>query len=278
MNPCDICLEKECKGNFGKCNCSKCKLASTCPKYLHATIRITNKCTQECGHCCFSSSPKSNIMMTVDMAKKIEKFLISNNVLSINVMGGEFFCNPNWEEIINILSERTLSIRLVSNGDWIVNEAIKERILQLKYISKIRIHISKDKWHNNKNPEKAYEYLKENGVRTKITLPSEATDESIVPIGRAEFFYNMYSFMGGYCENPLKQYSFLIDENGEIFKCPFGVWNYANVMEYQEGGFAKRFKEVNKKFYKIFIPSCKSCINSATLNNRIVSNYGKDNE
>lgn len=276
MNPCDICLEKECKGNLNKCNCSECKLAATCPRFLHATIRITNKCTQECSHCCFSSSPKSNIMMSIDMARKIEKFLISNDILSLNIMGGEFFCNPDWEEIINIFSERTVSIRLVSNGDWVVDNNLKERIKSLKNLNKIRIHISKDKWHNNKNSEEAYNFLKDNGIKTKITLPKEATDSSIVPIGRGEQIYGMYSFIGGYCENPLNKYSFLIDEYGEIFKCPFGVWNYANVMEYQDGGFAERFKELNKIFYKSFIPSCRDCITQAFLKKRIISNYRED--
>jgi len=31
------------------------------------------------------------------------------------------------------------------------------------------------------------------------------------------------------------------------------------VIEYQEGGFAARFKEFNKIFYKAFIPSCRVC-------------------
>ena len=35
---------------------------------------------------------------------------------------------------------------------------------------------------------------------------------------------------------------------------------YANINEYLEGGFDKRFKEFNKRFYSIFIPSCSSCI------------------
>ena len=63
-----------------------------------------------------------------------------------------------------------------------------------------------------------------------------------------------------FCSNPEDQYSFLIDEVGKIYKCGFGVWDYADINDYQDGGFAHRFKEFNKKFYDIFISNCSSCI------------------
>ena len=47
-------------------------------------------------------------------------------------------------------------------------------------------------------------------------------------------------------------------------------------MEYQDGGFAERFKELNKIFYKSFIPSCRGCITQAFLRKRIIFNYRED--
>lgn len=76
--------------------------------------------------------------------------------------------------------------------------------------------------------------------------------------------------MGCYCHNPANKYSFLIDEEGYIYKCPFGVWEYANVSDYLNGGFSVRFKEFNKKFYDIFIISCASCIRVAESENSCV--------
>ena len=70
---------------------------------------------------------------------------------------------------------------------------------------------------------------------------------------------------GCYCQNPENMYSFLIDEKGNIFKCSFGVLCYANIDEYLEGGFRKKFKEVNSKFYSVFISSCQSCYNFISL-------------
>ena len=265
--PCEICLEEICKGSKS-CNCLKCKLANDCYRFLHVTIRITNKCTQCCDHCCFSSSPSSDIMMSVEMSKTICKFLESNEILSLNIMGGEFFCNPNWFEILQNFQRFSKVIRLVSNGDWIKNNDVKNNILKLNK-EVIRIDISKDRWHNNKNSDMSYIFLKENGFKTKIESIEENQDNSIIPVGRAECcdIYNQYSYINTYCNNPKNMYSFLLDEEGNIYKCPFGVLKYENIINYINGGFRKRFKEFNKKFYDIFIPSCKSCYQYSELKN-----------
>lgn len=266
-NPCDICLEESCNG-LHNCNCRECKVINECPRYLRPTIRITNKCTQECSHCCFNSSPKSNIMMSLETAKEIATFLEMNNILSLNLIGGEFFCNPEWFEIFDLFIKVARSSRIVSNGDWATNGKVRGKIIELhqRYHKKFRIDVSKDKYHTNNNVDKAIEFLNEVGIENKVTDERKASDYSIVPIGRSEYSYSFYSILGCYCENPVHKYSFLIDEVGKIYKCSFGVWSYAKVQDYIEGNFNSRFKEFNKKFYKIFIPSCKSCIRSAESN------------
>lgn len=261
-NPCDICLDEKCGGKH-TCNCSTCKMLAECPKFLRAVIRITNKCTQACSHCCFKSSPKSNIMMNIEMAKDMATFIKSNKVCDLNVMGGEFFCNPYWYEILSILVDSTHSMRLVTNGDWAIDNEMADKVVEFINLNKnkVRIAISKDKWHTNKNIEKAEEYIKQTGALYHVALPSETTDSSIVPIGRSELEYTpFYSFLGCYCHKPYEQYTFLIDENGDIYKCGFGAWKYANIKEYISGGFNKKFKEFNKKFYDIFVPSCRHCL------------------
>jgi radical SAM protein with 4Fe4S-binding SPASM domain len=72
--------------------------------------------------------------------------------------------------------------------------------------------------------------------------------------------------MGNYCHNPDKMYTFLIDEDGEIYKCHFGAWNYANVAEYQDGTFAERFQEFNKTFYGCFVSNCARCLDAYQRN------------
>lgn len=269
--PCDICLDEKCAGTH-TCNCSTCKSLKECPKFLRATIRITNKCTQTCSHCCFNSSPNSNTMMTIEMAEKIGLFIKNNNIFDINLMGGEFFCNKNWFEILSILINHTKIMRLVTNGDWAANTEITDKVIEFISLHKdqLRIAISKDKWHSNKNIEKAEAFLKDVNALYHVATEEETKDESIIPIGRSELIYSpFYSSFSCYCHNIEKQYSFLIDEKGDIYKCSFGVWKYDNIQNFIEGGFNKRFKEFNKKFYSLFIPSCKRCINACEKEYRV---------
>ena len=260
FSPCEICVEKKCPTD-GKCNCESCAVKATCPKYngLNATVRITKKCTQKCSHCCFSCSPLSEDMMTVETAKNIAVFIKKNGVKRLNIMGGEIFCNPNYKEILSVLIPAVKNARLVTNSDWVEHDKSFA-----KFITKFKnvyLSLSKDEYHTNKHVDEAEKILKGRNVRYTIDSKGVVNSSSIVPVGRAQFgLSNFYSFMGCYCHNPEHHYSFLIDEVGEIYKCGFGIWNYANINDYLEGGFRDRFKEFNTKFYGIFISSCTSCI------------------
>ncbi len=261
VKPCDICLEKECRaaGGVGSCNCKKCKVQKECNKKLSPTIRITLKCTQSCTHCCYSCSPKQEHHMTVSTAKVIADFLKSNSVFSVNLMGGEIFCNPNWREILELIIPSVPAVRIVSNGDWAVDEPTFAEFLT--NFNNCYVSLSKDQWHTNANVELAAKLLDENHIINK-TSELQESESGLVPVGRAEFSFSIYSMMGCYCHNPQHHYSFLIDEIGNIFKCGFGVWQYANVFKYANGGFAERFKDFNKAFYDTFIPNCKRCISA----------------
>ena len=203
--------------------------------------------------------------MSIKVATEIASFLKNNEVRSINLMGGEFFCNPNWFEILDVLIGTVPSARLVANGDWACNKEVKLKLTTLidKYRDSLRFGISKDNWHTNKNVEAASGFLNEAKANFHITKPNEATYSSIVPVGRSEYSQGIYSTISCYCYNPASKYSFLIDEEGNIYKCPFGVWKYDNIRNYVEGGFAQRFKEFNRKFYDIFISSCRACFRTA---------------
>ena len=203
--------------------------------------------------------------MTVEKAKDIAKFLKNNGVDTINLMGGEFFCNPYWFEIYSELITAVKFARLVTNGDWANNLGVKTKLATLVSLfgDKIYFSISKDRWHSNKNVEAAREFLESAGVIVNVANEDQTTDQSIVPVGRAngQYISGLYDMMGCYCQNPENMYSFLIDEKGNVFKCSFGVLCYAHIEDYLEGGFRKKFKETNKTFYSVFISSCQSCYN-----------------
>jgi len=261
--PCEFCLDegkKGCHKATKGCDCTKCKLFNECTKKLRPTIRVTLKCTQACSHCCFESSPELDQHMSVKTAKKVARFIEANNIFSINLMGGEVFCNPNYKEIVKIFANTGRRIRLVSNGDWVKEEpGFAEYMAQFK---NLYICISKDQWHTNEHVIEAEKLLKQNNIVTKVSDLNE-TDFSMVPIGRGLYdSFGLYSMMGTWCSNPERHYTFLINEEGVIHKCDFGIWEYANVNDYQEGGFGPHFKKMHKQWHDNFIPHCKACIKS----------------
>ena len=259
ISRCDICLDEDCgkKSDGGVdgvgggghiCNCGTCKSFSNCIKFLAPSIRITRKCTQECDHCCFSCSPSASDMMSIDTSKNIKKFMDNNNITTATIMCGEFFCNPGWREIFDILIPGLDYVRLVTAGDWVVDKSVVEF---LKKFTNLKVSFSKDRWHTNRNVESAISACDGAGIKYDIATDDKTTQDSVVPVGRGELSggFGTYSMFSCYCHNPMRKYSFLIDELGKIYKCGFGVWDYARVSDYVEGGFNNRFKEFNKKFY-----------------------------
>lgn len=251
---CDICLEKNCNKH---CDCDVCSKKASCPKYLHPVIRITTKCTQSCHHCCFSCSPKCDEMMSIETANDIANFITNNNIEYAEIMGGEFYMNPLWKQIIEIIVPKLKVVRLVTNGDWATTEKVPKILSQFKNIF---VAISNDRWHTNKHVKNAKKLCEKYKIKHEIADEERTKESSIVPVGRSALgFSSLYGMFSCYCHNPQRQYSFLIDEKGIIYKCGFGSWNYAKVKEYIDGGFAARFKEFNLKFYDVFISSCNSC-------------------
>lgn len=269
MKRCDICIEEKCNGKYN-CNCEGCNLQSECYRILHPTIRITTKCTQKCSHCCFKCSPDGTRMMNMETAAALSDFITNNEIISANIMGGEFFLNPNWYEILMLISANLINMRLVTTGDWIHDEEVCKKLTQLNEARKgvLWVAVSNDQWHTNKNVPETEQFLKQNGFSYYIGTDAEDNEDVIVPIGRAEGTYGFFSMYGCYCHEHKNMYGFLINENGIIYKCGFGVWDYAEIYEYREGGFTRRFKEFNKQFYQIFLPSCAACIRSAEKRNR----------
>lgn len=199
-------------------------------------------------------------MMTLEMARTINAFCRNNNIRHMEVMGGEFFCNTQWEEVLDIVSKGMETVRLVSNGDWAGNKELADKVIAfLQAHAYFYVGLSKDVWHTNKHVDAAVAFLEAGGVPHRIPTPDEVENDSIVPIGRGEFNYGFYSVFATYCSKPDRRYNLLIDEKGDIHKCGLGAWPYANVSEYVDGGFDERFKEFNEVFYGAHIMSCAQC-------------------
>jgi len=200
--------------------------------------------------------------MSVEQSEKTGLFLRNNNVTILNCMGGEIFCHPQWFEVLSNICKDMEHVRIVTNGDWIGGSDLSTiKKFMLDYPAYMAI--SNDRWHTNKNVDRAAKFCKKNGIIYKIATKKETTEDSVVPAGRSKWdFCNLYSMWMTYCSKPDRKYNFLIDESGAISKCLFGAWEYDNIDDYLNGGFAERFKQFGKAFYSAFIPSCRHCLDA----------------
>lgn len=153
------------------------------------------------------------------------------------------------------------SVRLVTNGDWAMNEEAQNVAEFLEIHPAFKVAISCDRWHTNKGVARAAEVLKDENVEYVIATADESSEETIVPVGRAAQKYTstFYSLLAQYCYKPDRRYTFLIDEDGDIYKCVYGLWKYDDVFKYLNGGFRERFRKFSKLFYAQWISNCEMC-------------------
>lgn len=199
--------------------------------------------------------------MTLETAEKIAQFVAANGIERLNIMGGEFFVHPVWQEIIHTLASAVLVVRLVSNGDWAGAPITARQVIDfLRAHPNIYVSLSKDPWHTNKHVVKAAALLQHHKILHNIATKDATTEDSIVPAGRGELYYGTYSIFHTYCSKPDRKYEFLIDEQGEIYKCGYGIWDYDNIDMYLHGGFRERFKDFGQRFYNAFVGNCAMCV------------------
>jgi hypothetical protein len=205
-------------------------------------------------------------MMSLEMAKKIRRFVDLAGIERLNVMGGEFFCNPRWYDImVEFFESSAWLVRIVSNGDWYENSVVRDQISILAdlYREKMCLDISEDRYHTNRWKESDLPgFISRLKVHQGKKIDPGEIEKAIIPIGRSWLQYSFYSSLQTYCSNPFSSYSFLIDEEGWVYKCPFGVLRFTNIQDHleDEDSFRKKFKTINQKFRKIPLLSCGECI------------------
>jgi hypothetical protein len=259
MNPrCKICIDPKCDGRMD-CNCSTCKKTSECYRVILPTVRITRKCTQSCAHCCFSCSPKAAGHMTVEIAETIARFFKANDIFYANVMGGEFWMCKDWVAVLEALIGPLGTVRVVTNGDWAKGKKTSRAVIDFFQAHPVcYMAITRDTWHTNTYVDQAAAACLEAGIDHRIQC--EDDKEGVVPAGRGEWECGFWGTFGCYCHRPDHMYTPLIDEDGRVYRCGFGVWDYTNVGNHLEGNFHMAFKEFGLKFNSVFIGSCRNCV------------------
>lgn len=262
MSRCDYCIDAE-KGCLHQCKGEQCGHYQQCHRQLHAIIRITMKCTQECHHCCYACSPQETRMMTIATAKKINQFLQRHGIVKINIMGGEFFCNSKWYQIISELSRNMGLIRLTTNGDWAKNMAICNDLIMLCKQFPITIAISQDKYHTNRYVQQAVDFCIQNEIKYELGYNEVDNHDTIIPVKRGYYYAGFMASISKYCNSPCHKYSLFIDEKGYIAKCPVGIWRYDLIDHFLDTSpieFFSRFKDVASCFRHVI--SCTDCYHS----------------
>jgi hypothetical protein len=197
--------------------------------------------------------------MAPEMAAKVARFVKSNGIDRLNVMGGEFFCNPDWEEVLATLFASAGHVRLVSNGDWAGSAKSRKQVTGfLAGRANVHVALSFDKWHTNRHVEAAEKACADAGI---LHIRADREDDTgSVPVGRHQLEMDtVYGMFSCWCHKPDRKYTLLVDEEGLISKCPFGMWTYDRIDHYLEGGFRERFKQFHGAFYGTFVPSCHRC-------------------
>lgn len=83
-------------------------------------INLDSKCNASCDHCCFSSSPTSEVKMEKDYIRNlVNEFARSKTIEVISFTGGEIFLDYKFlKELMEIIKPYKKQITLISNGFW----------------------------------------------------------------------------------------------------------------------------------------------------------------
>lgn len=193
-------------------------------------IRLTNKCDQQCKHCCFRSGPQYNEVMSLKMCHEINIWVPKN--IQLNIMGGEVTILENYPELLMALSKDRSCIRIVTNGFGIKNDRDKffKSIYNIKkmYGCQISIAISNDIWHKP-IPINMVEILRNKYLDLIFETNTDLLDNELYMVGRA--FDNKIgpTTKGRALCKPCS--SITIIENGILMKCPVGYFEFKHFHE-----------------------------------------------
>lgn len=103
-------------------------------------VRITEKCNMGCNHCMINANPKG-AHMSPDTYKEVLKFIEWTKIPLILISGGEPTQHPKIIEMIEMALNKKFKIILLSNGTFIEDEYLKNKIIDLS----ISVQITNDK-------------------------------------------------------------------------------------------------------------------------------------
>lgn len=112
-----------------------------CINPLQATIEVTDKCNLRCQHCYLEASCNKTNMLAWEEIEYLMDSLKENNILSIELTGGELFVHPEILKIIEKACDNFAQVAILTNGTILSSKLLK--ILE-KNKDKILISVSID--------------------------------------------------------------------------------------------------------------------------------------
>ena len=89
-------------------------------------MHITEKCNYNCGYCFADFGTDGKILSLEDNKKIIDNLADSRIVEEINIAGGEPFCYPCLNELIEYIVEKKMKCSIISNGSLLTKGWIEK--------------------------------------------------------------------------------------------------------------------------------------------------------
>lgn len=182
-------------------------------------VILTRKCNFVCRHCMFYCTSRGEHMPVAVFTRAIPYATVSG----VNILGGEPYLHPRFEQYFSSLVDSSPIVRLVTNGSW-----IKDRRDMASFIGTtaaiaartVFVRISNDSWHRQFIAETdltaAASLLREYGVECSSDRMDEA---ALFPLGRAS---------QGDLRDSLKR-SGVLASPAECTKGPYDPWDSMSI-------------------------------------------------
>jgi len=198
-------------------------------------IRVTNKCNEQCPHCCFRSGPNNYRRISQITAQEINTWIPEK--IPITIMGGELTILTNYPAITTALAKNRHRIRIVTNGQWSkTNAELSKFIKTIDEVScvcdNVDVVVSGDYWRSNRNnpTQKDFsDFTTATGVNFIQANSVKVND--LVPLGRA-WDNSLITIENNLTIASCKTMpSIMVIESGMIGRCPFGYMPWKHFSE-----------------------------------------------
>lgn len=99
--------------------------SSECISPMHATIEITEKCNLRCKHCYLCADIHKTAMITYEQFLSLVNTLVENNVVNIEITGGEIFMHPRILDILKVCYKNFAMVGVLTNGTVMTDEVLE---------------------------------------------------------------------------------------------------------------------------------------------------------